>query len=113
MRLLTLAVVILFVGLFLNLHRTAAQPVRASDFSAYHDVVMFSAEWCGHCDRARSHLQRQGVDFLEIDIESSTEANRLFRDAGGHGVPLTFVDDQRLVGFSAESYSRALERLNR
>ncbi|MGY6588607.1 MAG: glutaredoxin family protein [Wenzhouxiangella sp.] len=94
-----------------SLTLTSSDAVHASDFSPEHDVVLFSTEWCGHCDRARSHLQQSGVAFLEIDVESSTEANRLWREAGGRGVPLTFIGNQRLVGFSPEGFNRALENL--
>ncbi len=79
-----------------------------SDISPNHDVVIFTAEWCGYCDQARDYLVRNRVEFLEIDIDSSTEANRRWRDAGGRGVPLTFIGDQRLAGFSAHSYAQAL-----
>jgi glutaredoxin len=90
---------------------TSASSLKARDISPEHDVVMFSAEWCGYCDQARAYLERQQVNFLEIDIDSSTEANQQWRDAGGRGVPLTFIGQQRMAGFSAAAYGQALEQL--
>ncbi|MFU8831684.1 MAG: glutaredoxin family protein [Wenzhouxiangella sp.] len=83
----------------------------ASDISPDHEVVIFTAEWCGYCDQARDYLVRNRVEFLEIDIDSSTEANRRWRDAGGRGVPLAFIGDQRMAGFSAPAYRQALDQL--
>ncbi len=85
--------------------------LSAADLSPGHEVVMFATEWCGYCAQARRWFESEGVAFVEIDVESSAEAQRLFREAGGRGVPLTFIGDQRLSGFSAEAYGRALERL--
>ena len=94
-----------------NLFNTTSTDLAASDISPEHDIVMFSAPWCGYCDQARAFLEAERVEFLEIDIESSTEANNRFRAAGGRGVPLTFIGEQRIVGFSAPAYGQALDRL--
>ncbi len=104
--------VFLLVGfLAWNLFKSTSSDTSAADISAEHQIVMFSAPWCGYCDQALDFLEAERVDFLEIDIESSTKAQRRFRDAGGRGVPLTFIGDERLVGFSAPAYGRALDQL--
>jgi glutaredoxin len=106
---------LLFVALLAfvvwNLFQTTGSDVSAADISPEHEVVMFSAPWCGYCDQARDFLKAERIDFLEIDIESSTDAQRRFREAGGRGVPLTFIGDERLIGFSAPAYGQALDRL--
>jgi glutaredoxin len=85
--------------------------IAASDFSAEHDVVIFTAPWCGFCDRARAHLKERRVDFLEIDIEASAEANSQWREAGGRGVPLAFFADRRVSGYSREVYDDLIRGL--
>lgn len=105
------------LGLFLlalvvwALLSSSTTSLQARDISPEHDVVMFAAEWCGYCDQARAYLERNQVNFLEIDIDSSTQANQQWRDAGGRGVPLTFIGEQRMAGFSAQAYGQALEQL--
>ena len=83
----------------------------ARDVSPDHDVVIFTAPWCGYCDQARRFLEHEDVDFLEIDIESSTSANNRFQEAGGRGVPLTFIGEERFSGFSARAYGQAIDQL--
>lgn len=106
---------VIVLGLLLivgwSLLSSSSTSLQARDISPDHDVVMFAAEWCGYCDQARAYLVRNQVNFLEIDIDSSTDANRQWREAGGRGVPLTFIGEQRMAGFSAQAYGQALEQL--
>lgn len=84
--------------------------VTAADISPAHELVFFSAPWCGYCDRARDWFDGQGVNYLEIDIESSTEARRQWREAGGRGVPLVLVGEQRIAGYAPQTFATALGR---
>ena len=69
-------------------------------------VVMFSAEWCGYCRKARRFFQANGVAFRERDIEKEPAARREYERLGGAGVPLILVGDRRLTGFSEASFRR-------
>lgn len=105
-------VVALMAGLLalsaLVLWRGAQQSLTVADISPDHELVFFSATWCGYCDRARLWFDQQQVNYLEIDMESSTEANRLWREAGGRGVPHVLVGDRKIHGYAPEAYARAL-----
>ena len=101
--------VLLLLSAAMLLH-TLNRQVTAEDISTEHELVFFSAPWCGYCDRARDWFDDQRVDYLEINIESSTEARRLWREAGGRGVPLVLVGDQRVAGYSVDAYRQALAR---
>ncbi len=94
----------------LVLWRSTQQSVAVADISPDHELVFFSATWCGYCDRARHWLNQQQVNYIEIDVESSTEANRLWRAAGGRGVPHVLVGDQKIAGYAPEAYARALSQ---
>ncbi len=87
------------------------ESVEARDISPGHDVVFFTAPWCGYCDQARDYLDDNGVDYLEIDVEASTTNNRKFQELNGRGVPLIFIGETRMAGFSPQAYGRALERV--
>ena len=89
---------------------TGRVQVTAADISTEHELVFFSAPWCGYCDRARNWFDAEGVDYLEINIESSTEAHNLWREAGGRGVPLVLVGEQRIAGYSPAAFAAALGR---
>ena len=65
-------------------------------------VVMFTAPWCGYCDRLRAQLTRDEVRFAEINIESTSSAHNAWRALGGRGVPLTLIDDTVVSGYAPE-----------
>ncbi|GLZ42132.1 glutaredoxin family protein [Actinokineospora sp. NBRC 105648] len=56
-------------------------------------VVIYSAEWCGDCRRAKSWLTRNEVPFTLIDVENDTAAReRAAELAGGrHNIPVVVL----------------------
>jgi mycoredoxin len=37
-------------------------------------LTMYSTTWCGYCRRLKSQLDREGIAYTEVDIESHPEA---------------------------------------
>jgi mycoredoxin len=37
-------------------------------------LTMYSTSWCGFCRRLKSQLDREGIAYTEVDIESHPEA---------------------------------------
>ena len=69
-------------------------------------VVMYSAAWCGVCTRAKAYFRSNNIAFEERDIETSESARKQFERLGGRGVPLILVGQQKLSGFSANSFEQ-------
>jgi glutaredoxin len=67
-------------------------------------VVMYSAEWCGICKKARKYFQQQGIPFREYDIETSRKGRQDYESLNGRGVPIILVGAKRMDGFSAERF---------
>jgi mycoredoxin len=34
------------------------------------DVTMYSTTWCGYCRRLKSQLEREGIGYVEVNIET-------------------------------------------
>ncbi len=64
-------------------------------------LVMYSAEWCGVCTRAKSYMRQNNISFVERDIDKSSSAKKAYDRLGGTGVPIFIYGDQRMNGFSA------------
>lgn len=46
-------------------------------------LTMYSTTWCGYCHRLRSQLDREGIEYLEVDIERTPGAAEFVRKVNG------------------------------
>ncbi|MGL5866580.1 MAG: mycoredoxin [Dermatophilaceae bacterium] len=46
-------------------------------------VTMYHTTWCGYCRRLRSHLERAGIGFAEVDIEQDEAAAEYVMSVNG------------------------------
>jgi mycoredoxin len=46
-------------------------------------ITMYSTPWCGYCKRLKSQLDREGIEFAEIDIELKPEAAEYVMSVNG------------------------------
>ena len=67
-------------------------------------VVLYSAEWCGACRKAKRHLARRGIAYEERDVDVPRWADELYRRTGARAVPVIDVEGRMLTGFSAAGY---------
>ncbi len=77
--------------------------------------TVLTTTWCGYCVRLKSQLQRAGVSFDEVDIETHADGALLVAQAndGNLTVPtVLFADGSALTNPSASQVSRKLAQLN-
>lgn len=61
-------------------------------------VVMYGADWCGDCRRAKRVLERLRVDFRWIDVEHDSEkAEEARRIGGSRRIPVIILPDQTIL----------------
>ncbi len=89
---------------------TPGEPVAAKRQAKAKSVVMFSAEWCGYCRKARRYFQANRVAFRERDIDKDPAARREYERLGGRGLPLILVGDRRMSGFSEDGFRGLYDR---
>lgn len=80
------------------------------------DVVMYSTNWCGYCQRARNLLERKGVTVREIKLDDEPEQRpvMLQRTGGLRTVPQIFIGELHVGGYdelAALERSGELEKL--
>ncbi len=34
---------------------------------------MYSTIWCGYCRRLKGQMEREGIDYVEVDIEKTPQ----------------------------------------
>jgi glutaredoxin len=69
-------------------------------------VVIFSADWCGSCKKAKKYFRRNGIPFTEHDIERGSRAKQLYKQLGATGVPVILVGNKRMNGFTEAGFER-------
>jgi mycoredoxin len=46
-------------------------------------VTMYTTVWCGFCSRLKAQMTREGIEFVEVDIERDPAAARLVEQVNG------------------------------
>jgi alkyl hydroperoxide reductase subunit F len=66
-------------------------------------VTVYSTKSCPYCRMVKAFLERQGIDYVSIDVGTDKEqAKKMVEISGQYGVPVTTVDDEVIVGFDAQ-----------
>jgi mycoredoxin len=78
-------------------------------------VTMYTTDWCGYCFRLKKMMQRESIDFAEVNIEHDAQAAELVMRANGGNrtVPtLVFADGTALTNPSIDQVRAQLEQLS-
>lgn len=78
-------------------------------------VTMYSTTWCGYCLRLKRLMQREGIDYAEVDIEADAQAAEVVMQANGGNrtVPtLVFADGTALTNPSLDEVKAQLAQLS-
>jgi mycoredoxin len=74
-------------------------------------VTMYTTTWCGYCVRLKKLMQREGIEYSEVDIETDDSAADLVMQANGGNrtVPtLVFPDGSALTNPSIDQVKAQL-----
>jgi mycoredoxin len=74
-------------------------------------LTMYTTTWCGFCARLKSGLQREGIEYDEVDIEVTEGAAEIVMGANGGnrtGPTVVFADGTALTN---PSVKQVIEKL--
>ena len=77
-------------------------------------VTMYTTTWCGYCVRLKKLMQREGIEFAEVDIEADPRAAEVVvaANGGNRTVPtLVFADGSALTNPGIDAVKSQLARL--
>ena len=77
-------------------------------------VTMYTTPWCGYCVRLKKLMQREGIEYAEVNIELDEGAAELVMKANGGNqtVPtLVFADGSALTNPSIDQVKSQLAAL--
>jgi glutaredoxin 3 len=62
-------------------------------------ILMYSADWCGYCARARRLLDAKGAAYEEIDVDLVPGARQEMQARSGRStIPQIFINGQPVGG---------------
>jgi len=66
-------------------------------------VTVYSTQNCPYCRMAKAFLEKNGVEFRNIDVsEDRVAAEEMVKLSGQFGVPVILVDKEVIIGFDAQ-----------
>ncbi len=80
-------------------------------------VVLYSAQWCGYCKKAKKWFREKNVAFIERDVEKQPGAQQELQDKlkaagiGAGGIPVIDVAGDIIVGFDQPRLQALLSKM--
>jgi glutaredoxin 3 len=63
------------------------------------EVIIYSTEYCGYCQRAKQLLDRKKIPYTEIDVTNDTALReKMEKESGRRTVPQLFIDGKHIGG---------------
>ena len=73
------------------------------------DVLMLGAVCCPACKAVIRFLDKNNLNYCEYDMETNSIGASLYKEVNGRGVPILFIGEHRVRGFSEATVTRALQ----
>lgn len=73
-------------------------------------VTLFGYDGCPYSRQATEYLQRNNIDYIDMDVDKNRTAKLEFDRLGGRGVPMIVVSTETVGGFNAQLMSQLLEK---
>jgi glutaredoxin len=73
------------------------------------EVLLYYADWCGYCTKAKRHLDRAGVDYVLRDVDNPHIKQELLEKTGQKGIPVIEVDGRIMKGYNAQRLDELID----
>jgi len=74
------------------------------------DVVVYSAPWCSGCKTLKNSLNKAGIEFTEVDIDTP-EGMTKAKELNIKSIPVTMIGELRYIGSKVETIKEIIFHL--
>src|SRR3989338_6803493 len=73
-------------------------------------VIVYSAEWCPWCTKVKEWLTQHKIKFEVKDVDRDQKyGEELLKKTGQTGIPVTFIDENMVLGFNVPELKKYLK----
>jgi glutaredoxin 3 len=88
----------------------ATRTVTLAPAAAGPRIIVYYADWCGACRKAKRYLNDKGVAFEIRNVDDPAVAAELRSKTGARSIPVIDVDGRILTGFSPSALDALIDR---
>jgi len=72
------------------------------------NVVVYTSDGCHYCERVLNQLNEWDIEYTEKNISQNETYHREMREYRLYGTPVTFVGDEKVLGFQKRKFKKLL-----
>lgn len=74
-------------------------------------IKIYTTDSCPWCDKAKSYLKSQNLEFIELNVQDDMEArDEMIKKSRQMSVPVLDINDTIIIGFDKVAIMKALEK---
>lgn len=74
-------------------------------------IKIYTTDSCPWCDKAKSYLKAQNLEFTELNVQDDMEArDEMIKKSRQMSVPVLDINDTIIIGFDKPAIMKALEK---
>jgi len=86
-------------------------PASSARRTQREDVLLYYADWCGYCKKAKAHLDSAGVDYDLRNVDNDSVKTELREKTGRTGISVLDFSGEILRGYSVKHYDEAIRSI--
>lgn len=72
--------------------------------------LLFTAQWCGYCKKAKAYMAEKGIAYQEYDIDTELGMQTFEESGSSGGIPVLIWRQQKIQGFSLAGYDALFQQ---
>lgn len=72
------------------------------------DVKVYTSNTCSYCHMVKEYLEEKGVEYVERNVSTDSEARKELIANGFMGVPVVYIGDEVIQGFDKKKLDELL-----
>jgi len=72
-------------------------------------VLLYYADWCGYCKKAKRHLDDKNVEYELLNVDRPEIEQEMVQKTGQRGIPVIEVNGRIMKGYNAQRLDQLLD----